>query len=289
MLFELRDVKKHFRLRSQSLWQPAQIIKAVDGVSFSLNKGETLSLVGESGSGKTTLGRLMAGLYACDQGDIIFDGCNICQLPKVQRRDYRRSVQMVFQDPYSSLDPRFTVERIMNEAFTLEPRASKVERRRRVQGILDVVRLPQNILLRYPHEFSGGERQRLAIARALLCRPKLVILDEAVSSLDVLVQEEILKLLADLKKQFGLTYVFISHNLRVVEKISDKIAVMYNGKIVETGPVDEVICNSAHPYTQELLTAAMDYKSRQDGRMWFLPSDNQGVDHGNGHWSMKVQ
>ena len=286
MLFELHDVKKYFRLRSRSLLEPAQSIKAVDGVNLSLKAGETFSLVGESGSGKTTLGRLMAGLYAADQGDIFFTGFDIRRLSKLQYQDFRRGVQMVFQDPYSSLDPRFTVERIMTEAFTLERRVSKTERQRRMEEILNAVRLPSDILLRYPHEFSGGERQRLAIARALLCRPKLVILDETVSSLDVLVQEEILKILTDLKVQFGLTYVFISHNLRVVAKISDKIAVMYKGKIVETGPKGEVVRNPVHPYTQELLTAAIDYKSRQDGRQWVLPSDSQGVDHGNGHWVM---
>ncbi len=289
MLFELHNVKKYFRLRSQSLLGPAQIVKALDGVSFSLKEGATFSLVGESGSGKTTLGRLMAGLYAANGGDIFFNGSDIRRLTKPQYRDFRRGVQMVFQDPYSSLDPRFTVERIMNEAFTLEKQVRMDERRRRIQEILDRVRLPQDILLRYPHEFSGGERQRLAIARALLCRPKLVILDEAVSSLDVLVQEEILKLLANLKKQFGLTYVFISHNLRVVAKISDKITVMYQGKIVETGSVGEVVRNPLHPYTQELLTAAMDYKLRHDGRAWALPSDGKGVDHGNGHWAMNIQ
>lgn len=288
MLFELHNVKKYFRLRSRSFLAPAEIVKAVDGVSFSLKEGETLSLVGESGSGKTTLGRLMAGLYVTTQGDILFNGSDIRRLAGAQRRDFRRGVQMVFQDPYSSLDPRFTVERVMNEAFTLEPRVSKAERRRRIQEMLNVVQLGQDILLRYPHEFSGGERQRLAIARALLCRPRLVILDEAVSSLDVLVQEEILKLLADLKKQFGLTYVFISHNLRVVVKISDKIAVMYRGKIVETGPAGRVVRDPLHPYTQELLTAAIDYKSRQDVRAWSLPSGGELVDHGNGHWVMKI-
>ena len=176
----------------------------------------------------------------------------------------------------------------MEEAFTLERSVTAEDKRRRINGILAAVRLPDDILLRYPHEFSGGERQRIAIARALISQPKLVILDEAVSSLDVLVQDEILKLLADLKTRFGLTYLFISHNLRVVQKISDKIAVMYKGRIVETGPTLRVFHNPAHPYTQELLTAALDYRARGEGRLWSLPGDNSGKDLGNGHWAMNT-
>ena len=286
MLFELKNARKHFLIGSSSFGSPAQIIKAVDGVDLSLMPGETLSVVGESGSGKTTLGRLVAGLYQTDRGEVLFNGLDIRRMNKVQCREFRRSVQIVFQDPYSSLDPRFTVAKIMQEAFTLQSRLSSSERGEKIREALNAVDLPDNILLRYPHEFSGGERQRLAIARAIVNRPKLVILDEAVSSLDVLVQGQILDLLASLKKRFGLTYLFISHNLRVVAKISDKIAVMYKGKILEIGPAQEVINRPLHPYTRELWTAAVEYRSRHEERLWSMPADGRGVSNAQGHWVM---
>ena len=288
MILEAYHLKKYFHLPARRMFGPSQIIKAVDGVSFSLKEGETFSIVGESGSGKTTLGRLIVGLYAPTRGEIVFNGTAIRRMSRVKYQDFRRGIQMVFQDPFGSLDPRLTVRRLMNEAFTLESRVNQPERLRRIEQMLAVVRLPSDILLRYPHEFSGGERQRLAIARALLCRPKLLILDEAVSSLDVLVQEEILALLMDLKKQFGLTYIFISHNLRVVRKISDKIAVMYRGKIVESGGLRDVMMQPLHPYTQELLTAAVEYRASHDLRQWSLPTGNEGELHGNDHWVMKT-
>ena len=193
MLFELRNVKKYFRLKSPVLGAPEQEIRAVDGVNLSLAEGETFSIVGESGSGKTTLGRLIADLYKADGGEVLYNGIDIRRMDKMQYREFRRSVQIVFQDPYSSLDPRFTVWRLMQESFTLENKLSRGKEEERIKEALNAVELPDDILMRYPHEFSGGERQRLAIARALLCRPKLVILDEAVSSLDVLIQGQILK------------------------------------------------------------------------------------------------
>jgi peptide/nickel transport system ATP-binding protein len=289
MLVEIRNLKKYFSIRTRSLAGQASLVKAVDGVSLSVKEGETFALVGESGSGKTTLGRVLAGLYPATEGEIVFNGSDIRRLSKSQRLEFRRGVQMVFQDPYSSLDPRFTVQRIMQEAFTLERPVVPAQMQQRMEEMLSAVRLPVDILLRYPHEFSGGERQRIAIARAISSRPKLVLLDEAVSSLDVLVQDEILKLLADLKTTFGLTYLFISHNLRVVGKISDKIAVMYKGRIVEKGPTPLVFRNPAHPYTQELLTAALDYRARGDDRLWSLSDDDQGRDLGQGHWVMNVK
>jgi peptide/nickel transport system ATP-binding protein len=289
MLVETRHLKKYFSIRSRSLTAKASTVKAVDDVSLSLEGGETFGLVGESGSGKTTLGRMIAGLYAPSSGEILFEGSELRQLSKDQRMGFRRGVQMVFQDPYGSLDPRFTVQRILQEAFTLEPSASSDQKQTRMQEMLAAVQLPKDILLRYPHEFSGGERQRIAIARALISQPKLVLLDEAVSSLDVLVQDEILKLLADLKKKFGLTYLFISHNLRVVQRISDKIAVMYKGRIVEKGPTSAVFRNPAHPYTQELLTAALDYRARGDDRTWSLPDGEDGRDLGQGHWAINTR
>jgi|CXWL01.1.fsa_nt_gi ABC-type glutathione transport system ATPase component len=288
MLCQLRNVKKYFPLKSTVLGAPAQMIKAVDGFNLSLAEGETLSIVGESGSGKTTLGRLIADLYKADDGEVLYKGVDIRGMDKAQYREFRRSVQIVFQDPYSSLDPRFTVRRLMRESFTLEKHLSPGKQEERIKEVLTAVELPDDILMRYPHEFSGGERQRLAIARALLCRPKLVILDEAVSSLDVLVQRQILKLLASLKVRFGLTYLFISHNLRVVTKISDKIAVMYQGRVVETGPALELINRPLHPYTRELLMAAVEYRSRHESRGWVLPADGRGQVHGQGHWVMDI-
>ena len=288
MLFELKNVKKYFSLKSSVWGVPAQVIKAADGVNLSLTAGETLSIVGESGSGKTTLGRLMADLYKADDGEIFYNGINIRRMDKVQYREFRRAVQIVFQDPYSSLDPRFTVFRLMQESFTLEKQLGLTERKERIREALIAVDLPDDIWMRYPHEFSGGERQRLSIARALLCRPQLVILDEAVSSLDVLVQGQILKLLSSLKERFGLTYLFISHNLRVVAKISDKIAVMYKGKIVEIGPAGELINRPLHPYTRELLRAAVEYCSQHENRDWVLPADGRGQMHGPDHWAMDI-
>ena len=234
------------------------------------------------------MGRILADLYRPDSGEVLFLSRNIRQLKKTEYREFRRSVQLVFQDPFSSLDPRFSVRRILMEAFTLQEKTEKSEQQQRMIEILSAVGLPQDILNRYPHEFSGGERQRISIARAVLCRPKLVILDEAVSSLDVLVQEHILKLLESLKSQFGLTYLFISHNLRVVRKISDKIAVMYKGRIVEYGPASELMTNPRHPYTLELLTAAVEFSVPDQPREWSLPESQQGVLVGPDHWVLNT-
>ncbi|MBP6342569.1 MAG: ABC transporter ATP-binding protein [Candidatus Omnitrophica bacterium] len=286
MLCELKNAKKHFSLGSPFWGASKEIVKAVDGVDLSLMPGETFSVVGESGSGKSTLARLVCDLYRADGGEVLFEGSNIRGMDKNQYRAYRRSVQMVFQDPFSSLDPRFTVEKILKEAFTLETKVDGEEKLERIRETLKAVELPHDILLRYPHEFSGGERQRLSIARAVLSRPKLVILDEAVSSLDVLVQGQILDLLSSLKKRFGLTYLFISHNLRVVAKISDKIAVMYKGKIVETGPAPKLVSHPVHPYTRELWSAAVEYVPRHENRSWSLPADGRGKFFTKDHWAM---
>lgn len=288
MLCELKQVKKYFAVDAAFLGARSQVVKAVDGVDLALFPGETLSVVGESGSGKTTLARLVADLYRVDSGEVIFNGSNIRQMDPSSYRDFRRSVQVVFQDPYNSLDPRFTVLRIMQEAFTLHKDIKPAQHHAMIKEALRSVELRDDILLRYPHEFSGGERQRLAIARAILAQPKLVILDEAVSSLDVLVQEDILKLLRSLKQRLGLTYLFISHNLRVVAKISDKIAVMYKGRLVELGPASEVIGRPLHPYTRELWRASVEFCSSGESRVWSLPADGRGVMHDHGHWVMNT-
>ncbi len=253
MLLEARNLKKYFARPKGVFQKSPDFVRAVDDVSFHISTGENLSIVGESGCGKTTLARLIVGLYPCDSGEVMMEGGKIV----------RKNLQMVFQDPYSSLDPRWPVRNILEEAFTLDKEnyQSVSKRVNRMQELLSAVQLPADILERYPHEFSGGERQRIAIARALMLNPKLLILDEATSSLDVLVQEQILKLLKDLQRKFSLTYLFISHNLRVVKKISHRIAVMYQGKIVEIGPAEKVLTRPEHPYTRELLTAAMEYKA----------------------------
>lgn len=288
MLCRINKVSKRFVLPSTSLFSHRREIRAVDGVDLDILAAETLSIVGESGSGKTTLGRLIADLYRPDQGTVFYEGVDIQKMSAQEYRSYRRSVQMVFQDPFSSLDPRFNVKRILKEAFTLEGPIDKNDESHRMSQILKAVGLSEDMMMRYPHEFSGGERQRLAIARTLLSNPKLVILDEAVSSLDVLVQRQILNLLGDLKKRFDLTYVFISHNLRVVSQISDKIAVMFDGKILEVGPVGEVIANPQHPYTKELLSAAIEYKSQKNKRDWIVPQDRAGRLVNDRHWVMNV-
>ncbi len=219
-------------------------LKAVDDISFALTQGETLAIVGESGCGKTTVAKILAGLLKADQGRVIAHA----------------PIQMVFQDPNSSLDPLFTLQRILGEAFYLQKDVSKVERQKRIEEILQAVGLEPSMLLRFPHEFSGGQRQRIAIARALLAKPKVLILDEITASLDVLVQQQILDVLRTIKHQFGLSYVFISHNLRVVATFADTIAVMRQGQIVEQGLASHVLKQPKQEYTQSLVSAALTYR-----------------------------
>ena len=220
------------------------ITKAIDGVSLEIIKGETLGIIGESGSGKSTLAKIMAGLLKADKGEI---------------HRYQTRVQMVFQDPYASLDPLWTVDKILKEAFMVANKVSKIEQEVLVQEILKQVGLIPDMLQRYPHEFSGGQRQRIAIARALLAKPDILILDEAVSALDTLVALDIMNVLNRIKKDKGITYIFISHNLRLAKGFSDRIAVMYQGKIVETGSTDEILCKPKVAYTKELINAAFNY------------------------------
>lgn len=262
MLIDFKNVTKSFALPKKNLMGACSTLKALDQVSFSVREGENCGIVGESGCGKTTLARIFLKLIKLDQGGIDFNGVNILSLNKNGLRKYRQEVQMVFQDPYSSLDPRFTVRRLMDEVFTLVPKGSvsKREKLERMVAMLTDVTLPSNILSRYPHEFSGGERQRIAIARALLLNPKCLVLDEATSSLDVIVQKDICDLLRKLQKKYHLTYVFISHNLRVVRKVCKQIVIMKQGQVVEQGLSEDIFNNPQQPYTKQLLAASLDYR-----------------------------
>jgi peptide/nickel transport system ATP-binding protein len=253
-LLELQNVKKHFPIRSGLLLRQTGTVHAVDGVSLSLQPGETLGLVGESGCGKSTLGRTIIRIYDPTAGDIRFDGQEVGGLGGRQLHDFRRNVQMIFQDPYSSLNPRRTIDNIIYQPMAVHG-WDGATRRRRVAELLDKIGLGSWAQNRYPHEFSGGQRQRVAIARAIALRPKLVIADEPVSALDVSVQSQILNLMADLKDEMKMSYLFIAHDLAVVRHMSDRIAVMYLGNIIEFADREELFAAPRHPYTQALMQA----------------------------------
>jgi len=263
-LLNVKDLKKYFPLEKpwleRAFSRTEEFVKAVDGVSFTVTRGETFSLVGESGSGKTTTARLITRLIDPTSGEIIFDGKDILQLGGRELQKLREDMQIVFQNPYASLNSRMTVEDIVGEPLTIHRMASGPERRKRVIELLEKVGLsPAHRLVdRYPHEFSGGQRQRIGIARALALNPKLIIADEPVSSLDVSVRAQILNLLQDLKETMGLTYVLIAHDLAVVRYMSDSLAVMYLGKIMEVGASESIFYNPQHPYTRALISAILD-------------------------------
>ena len=255
-LLEIRNLKKHFPLRTGLLGRAGDVVKAVDGVTLSVEDGETLGLVGESGCGKSTLGRCIIRLIEPSSGDILFGGRNITRIDFAEMRALRRRMQIIFQDPYASLNPRMRVGEIVGEGLAIHGLAHGRALREQVMQLLHRVGLREEHFDRYPHEFSGGQRQRIGIARALAVSAKFIIADEAVSALDVSIQAQILNLLQDLQEEFGLTYFFISHDLRVVEHVSTRVAVMYLGKIVEIAPAEEIYANAQHPYTRALLSAA---------------------------------
>ncbi|HHV79389.1 MAG TPA: ATP-binding cassette domain-containing protein [Firmicutes bacterium] len=254
-LLKVVGLKKYFPIYGGILSRPKAYVRALDGVSFSIRRGETFGLVGESGCGKTTTGRVILRLIEPTSGEAFFEGRNLFSLNRSDMRKVRREIQMVFQDPFGSLNPRMTLGEIISEPLEIFGEGNRTQRREAVRELLRVVGLQPTDIDRFPHELSGGQRQRVGIARALVLRPKLVICDEPVSALDVSIQSQILNLLGELQQRFGLTYMFIAHGLNVIKHVSNRVGVMYLGKLVETAPVDELFAEPRHPYTEALLSA----------------------------------
>lgn len=254
-ILEIKNLKKYFPIKSAASKDKGGQVKAVDDISFDLYKGETLGIVGESGSGKSTLGRTILRLLEPTEGEIIFEGTNFEKVKTRKIDDYRKHMQMVFQDPFSSLNPRMRVGKLIGEPLAVRKILNKADQYKKVLDLIEKVGLPKESLTKFPHEFSGGQRQRIGIARALSLTPKLIIADEPVSALDVSIQSQVLNLMMDLQDEFNLTYLFISHDLSVVKHISDRVGVMYLGKLVEIGEKKGIYNEPLHPYTQALLSA----------------------------------
>lgn len=254
-LLEVNNLKKYFPIRGGILSRVVANVKAVEDVSFTVKRGEVVGLVGESGSGKTTAGRAILRLIEPTSGEVKFEGVDITKISKGQMREYRKQMQIIFQDPFASLNPRMTVGDIIGEALVIHNLAKGKAKEERVASLLEKTGLSPNHMRRYPHEFSGGQRQRIGIARALAVDPKFIVADEPVSALDVSIQAQVVNLLQDLKEELGLTLLFIAHDLSVVEYISDKVIVMYLGRVMEIAPAKELYHNPIHPYTEALLTA----------------------------------
>ncbi|MGG3956243.1 dipeptide ABC transporter ATP-binding protein [Anoxybacillus flavithermus] len=276
LLLQVKGLKKYFPITAGLFNKQIGQVKAVDDLSFVVYKGETLGIVGESGCGKSTTGRMLLRLIEPTEGSIVFENEEVTKLSPQQLRKVRRNMQMIFQDPFASLNPRHTVEKILEEPLIVHGIGSKEERRKKVREMLEVVGLSSYHAKRYPHQFSGGQRQRIGIARALMTKPKLIIADEPVSALDVSIQAQVLNLLEDLQKEFGLTYIFIAHDLGVVRHISDRVGVMYLGRMVELANSEDVYRNPKHPYTQALLEAVPipdpEYKKEKQLLSGDLPS-----------------
>jgi peptide/nickel transport system ATP-binding protein/oligopeptide transport system ATP-binding protein len=255
ILLEVDNLKKHFPIKGGVLRRTVAVVKAVDGIRFKVRRGETLGLVGESGCGKTTTGRTILRLEKATSGEVLFDGQDVLKASRGQMKALRRDMQIVFQDPYASLDPRITIGQSIAEGLVIHGLGNAKERAERVREVMARVGLHQAQSHRYPHEFSGGQRQRIGIARALIMEPKLIVCDEPVSALDVSIQSQVLNLLRNLQHEFGLTYLFIAHNLSVVEHISDRVGVMYLGKMVELATSEDLFREPLHPYTKALISA----------------------------------
>lgn len=306
-LIEVQGLKKYFDVGK------GNVLKAVDNLNFYIREGETLGMVGESGCGKSTAGRTILRLYEPTAGSVKFNGTDIYKLSPKKMKAMRRDMQMIFQDPYASLNPRFTVSDIIGEALDIHGMAgSRAERRKRVEELLDMVGLNSDHASRYPHEFSGGQRQRIGIARALAVNPKFIICDEPISALDVSIQAQVVNLLKDLQDRLGLTYLFIAHDLSMVKHISDRVAVMYLGKMVELADSEELYANPIHPYTKTLLSAIpipdpdieankqrlrMEHDHTQgpitaakgeDGTVQLNEADSELVEVSKGHWVSKA-
>ncbi len=266
-LLDVKDLKKYYPVTGGLFSRHLGDVKAVDGVSFYIEEGETLGLVGESGCGKSTLGRTILRLEEPTEGEIIYQGIDITKLDKRGLRGLRKEIQIIFQDPQSSLDPRMTIGQSIGEALLVHGMKDDRERAQRVAEMLERVGLEGQHALRYPHEFSSGQRQRIGIARALMVNPKLIIADEPVSALDVSIQAQILNLILDLRNEFGLAYLFIAHDLSVIRQISHRVAVMYLGKIVELAEKGEIFKNALHPYTEALLSAIPDMRQEKKTRI----------------------
>ncbi len=272
-LLEVRNLKKYFPVRGGVLRRVVAQVRAVDDVSFSIGRGRTLGLVGESGCGKSTLGRAVLRLHEPTAGEVILDGRPVTGLNARELRERRREMQIVFQDPYASLNPRRTVLQTLREPLDLHAIGTRAERRRRVEELLEIVGLRAQVASRYPHEFSGGQRQRIGIARALALDPKLIVADEAVSALDVSVQAQVLNLISDLQRRLGISFLFISHDLAVIQHVSHDVSVMYLGKLVETGSADSVYAEPKHPYTRALFSAVPVPDPLRKSRRIVLPGD----------------
>ncbi|WP_346243298.1 dipeptide ABC transporter ATP-binding protein [Shouchella clausii] len=256
VLLEAKGLKMHFPIKAGVIRRTVGYVKAVDGITLNVYKGESLGIVGESGSGKSTLGRMLLRLLDPTEGEVYFNGEQISNLSNRKMRPYRRDMQMVFQDPYASLNPRMTIGELLEEPLLVHKTMNKkADRKKRAEELLETVGLPKSSYNKYPHEFSGGQRQRVGIARALSTKPKLIIGDEPVSALDVSIQSQVLNLMKDLQDEFQLTYLFIAHDLSVVKHISDRVAVMYLGRIVEIAQKDSLYETPLHPYTEALISA----------------------------------
>lgn len=265
-ILEVNNLKQYFPLKKESLFSPKQTVKAVDDISFKLYPGETLSIVGESGCGKSTTGRSILRLDEPTEGEVLFNGTSMTALSKKELRDIRGDIQVIFQDPYASLNPRQTIRKMLQEAMTIQKVMPKVQMEARLLELMSLVGLRPEYLERYPHEFSGGQRQRIGIARALCVNPKVIICDEAVSALDVSIQAQIINLLKGMQRDLDLTFLFISHDLSVVRHISDRVIVMYLGTIVEIADKDSLFDSPSHPYTKALLSAipSIDEQHKKD-------------------------